>query len=427
MRYVALAMVCMVTAVPLAQPAATTLRATGEHTVASGETADAGHALALADAQRKIWKAAVTTLQTRPDIRALALKQPQLEAYTAALLDTSEVTPGRPAGVKVLQVTVTAPIDGARSAQRMAALRKDQDATFQLTAAWTDLQRFQDGRAFAARLLTAKAAAAAARTEYGNAGRRVASADARQQAMALVERAIALVPDAPYALFARGDLLIDAGEPVDAEAAYRSGLRAVPDSSDGHRRLAEALLQQQEGDAAEAELREAVRLDPASARAHSDLAFLLDAQGKMSVSEAEYREAVRLDPDLIDGHNGLAIAFARQGKHADAVAQFQEMIRIDPDSASAYYNMASVLADMDKDIESAAALREALRINPNHYNAHYNLGEMLRLEGKYDDAARQFREYLRLAPPDANRRNVDRAKRLVQQFEDPTAKPDSAK
>jgi tetratricopeptide (TPR) repeat protein len=419
----ALAMALATTAATLAQPAATTLRASGEHRITDSESADAAHALALADAQRNLWKTVVARLQAQADVKTLALKQAELEAYTAALIETTEVTPGAAAAGPVAQVTVTAPFDEAKLAQRMTALRKDHEAALQLQSAWTDLQRVKDGRGFAARLLTARATAASARTESGIAGSRVRSAAGKQQAMTLIDQALVLVPDAPYAHFTRGDLLIDLEKPVDAEASFRTGLRAQPDSSDGHRRLAEALRQQGKGDEAEAELREAIRLEPTSALAHSDLAFLLDAQRKMPQAEAEYREAVRLDPDLVDAHNGLAIAFARQGKGTEAVEQFKEMIRIDPDSASAYYNMASVLADLDRDAEASAALRETIRINPNHYNAHYNLGEMFRLEGKYEDAAKQFREYLRLAPPDANPRNVDRAKRLVQQFEDPAATP----
>jgi hypothetical protein len=48
---------------------------------------------------------------------------------------------------------------------------------------------------------------------------------------------------------------------------------------------------------------------------------------------------------------------------------------------------------------------------------------MFRLEGKYEDAAKQFREFLRLAPDNtpAAKRNIERARKLVEQFEDPKA------
>jgi tetratricopeptide (TPR) repeat protein len=103
-------------------------------------------------------------------------------------------------------------------------------------------------------------------------------------------------------------------------------------------------------------------------------------------AEAAYQRGLSKKADVGEGHRRLAEALRRQGKAEEAVAE----------------------------------LREVIRINPNHYNAHYNLGEMFRLEGKYDESARQFREYLRLAPDDspANRRNISRAKSLVEKFED---------
>jgi tetratricopeptide (TPR) repeat protein len=321
-------------------------------------------------------------------------------------------------------VNLRASMNAEDLVRRIAALRKDQEAVFDIVTAWGELEQLRDAPAFEARLLTAQASAAAARIEQSTIGGRAPSPEGLRRAHALATEALTRAPDSPYPHYVLGDLLLDSA-PADAETEYRKGLATQPTSSDGHRRLAEALRRQSMLDEAASELRDAIRFDPRSARAHSDLALVFEGDRKIMEAMAEYREAIRLDADLIDAHNGLAIALARQGRLPDAVAEFREMIRIDPDSATAYYNLASVLADMDQDAESAAALREVIRINPNHYNAHYNLGELFRLEGKYDDAARQFREFLRLAPGDtpAGRRNIERAKSLLQTFEDqgPTA------
>ena len=423
MKSVAFILVLLSATSAVGQRTITELRATGEHRIVDGEAPDAARLLALVDAQRKVWRQAVTQLQSRANIRTLQLKTAQLEAYTAVLLEAIEQPSDAVArGTSpVYKVSVLAAMNGEDLAGRMAALRKDQDATFELLAAWTQLQQPQDGRSFTARLLTAKASAAVARTQPSTIGGRAPSPEGRQRARALVDEALALAPDSPYAHYGLGDLLIDAQQPVPAEAAYRKGLSAQPGSSEGHRRLAEALRLQDKLDEAEGELREALRLEPGSARAYCDLGLVLRGQRNTSDATAAFREAIRLDPDLIDAHNNLAIVLAGERRWPDAAAEFREMIRIDPDSATAYYNLATVLADLDQDVESAAALREVIRINPNHYNAHYNLGELFRLEGKYHDSAKQFREFLRLAPGDtpASRRNIERAKGFVEKFEDP--------
>ena len=416
----------------LAQTATVTtpLRATAEYRIGAADTADSARQRALVDAHRQLWRDATTRLQGTADVKAAQLPAAQVAAYAAALLEVSEQA--LPAGARASETaanraTVTGTMNAAALVKRMLLLRKDQDATFDLVTAWADLQQLQDPKAFKVRLMTAKAAAAVARTELVTIGGRAPSADGRKRARVLVDEALALAPDSPYANLALGDLLIDGQKAEEAEAAYRKALAGMPDSSEAHRRLAEALRLQGDLDGAAGELATAIRLDPKSARAHTDLALVHRGNQANKDAIAEYRKAIAIDPELIDAHNYLAITLAAERQLQEAVLEFREMIRIDPDSVSGYYNLASVLADLDLDVESAAALREVIRINPNHYNAHYNLGELFRLDGKYDDAAKQFKEFLRLAPGDTPgaKRNIQRATALVQQFEQETTPPGS--
>ena len=380
----------------------------------SPSAAETARQATLLETRFKAWQTAVTQLLERTDVQALRLKPVEVEAFTAVTLDSSRTPPDLTAIVR-----------------RMALLRKDQDASYDIVKAWTGMQRLHQQMAVAAprdraplvttlraKHLAAQASAALARTEEAAVGGRTPSHDGRLRAKELADAALALAPDSPDAHEVMGDLLIDASEPEAAEAEFRQALIG-DDSASVRTKLAEALRLQGKFAEAIAELREAIRLEPGSARAHSGLGLALRADRKITESIAAYQEAIRLDPDLIDAHNGLAVTLANEGKLDDAVAEFREIIRVDPNSAIGYYNLAYALADLDRDVESAAALREVVRINPNHYNARFNLGELFRLEGKYDESVKQFREYLRLAP-DApqNRRNIERAKGYIQKFED---------
>jgi tetratricopeptide (TPR) repeat protein len=424
-----------------AQSPVVEIRVAGTHTIASGDTPASALQLALADANGKAWQAAASRLRSRADIKALRLQPAQLDAGIAGILDIEPVpaapaAAARQATVQVAataQVTLRLRLNAGDAARRIAALRKDQDASLDVTNAWSQIQQLQarladqtqrDPRGTTAaalnlKYLAARAYGALARTEPTTVGGRLPSAEGLERARQLAEAAAAISADAPDAHYVFGDLWVEDEKPGPAEAEYRIALAAEPGSALGRTKLAAALRYQDKLPEAIAELRHVLRTDPGFARAHSDLGMILRAQKQLPESIAAYREAIRLDPDLIDAHNGLAVALANNRDLEAAVVEFREIVRIDPDSTIGYYNLAYALADLDRDVESAIALREVIRINPNHYNARFNLGELLRLEGKYDDSARQFREFLRLAPDTPQtRRNISRARQYVEQFED---------
>lgn len=424
------------------------ISATGLHEAKPGDSPELASQLALADARRKVWQAAGARLRGHPAAKNLAMPAPQIDAYLAALLVVERAAPAPArAGARATEVTLRTVLDVDRTLASMAALRKDQDTTRELLAAWARHQRQYDAidaltnrradadanaataiadqqqrlaAALEAAHLTAQATAAMVRTVEGTVGGRAPTEEGRLRARKLIEAALALSPESPDAHAALGDWFIEAEQPEAAEGAFRAALKAAPDSVSIRTRLAEAVRLQGRFDEAVAELRQAIAIDPGYAQTHADLGLVLRAQRKFPEAVAEYREALRLERDSVDAHNGLAVTFANQGELDSAVAEFREIVRVDPDSTIGYYNLAFALAQLDRDEESAAALREVIRINPNHYNARFNLGELFRLDGKYDDAVTQFREFLRLAPDQPqNQRNIQRARGYIDQLAEP--------
>jgi len=430
MNTMALALLLLIASSAVAQAQAIDIRVTGVHAAAPGESPQLSRQLARVDAERQLQQEVVVRLQNLAAIKALNLPADRMTAFVAALVEPDE-GPTRTTGAatgSTYRLDLQARLDTDDMRRRLNALRKDHDATSAIDDAWSRMQilrqRMDEGRERTARALAvlqlaARVSAALARTEENPGGGRIPSADGSARAKRLAEAALALAPDSSDAHEAMGDVLADAGEPEAAEAEYRKALLG-DDSARGHVKLAEALRLQGKLPEAVTELRTALARDAKSARAHSDLGMALRSQRNLTEAVAEQKEAIRLDPDYVEAHNELAVALAGLGRLPEAAAEFREMIRIDPDSAAGYFNLASVLADMDQDAESAAALREVVRINPNHYNAHYNLGELFRLEGKFDESVKQFREYLRLAPDtQQNRRNIQRAKSLIEKFDNP--------
>jgi tetratricopeptide (TPR) repeat protein len=438
--------VLSVATVAHAQSSIIAIDVTGEYKAVSGDTPDLARQLARVDAQRRAWSTAATRLQSRDDVKALQLTPLQVEAFAAILLELEDQPVASPTTRDPVQVRLRGAMDDS-DVRRIALVRKDQDATYDLVETWSEMQRLHeqlakdtqaraglpDDKASAlaqnqiktvaaldAKLLSARASMALARTEPSPVGGRASSDEGREEAKRLADAALALSPESADAHDVLGDFYLDDLEPEAAEAEFRKARLVDAESSSGRTKLAEALRLQGKFDEAVVELREALRIDPRSGRAHSGMGLALRGQGKTAEAIAAYREAIRVDPDLIDAHNGLAVMLAGQGQLEEAVAHFREIVRVDPDSAIGYYNLAYALADLDRDVESAAALREVIRINPNHYNAHYNLGELFRLDARYDESVKQFQEYLRLAPDiPQNQRNIERAKGFIQKFTQP--------
>jgi tetratricopeptide (TPR) repeat protein len=401
------------------------ITASGEHRMAAGDTAESARALALANAQRQAIASLANALPSRLDLTSLKLSPDDLQAYVAATADIAEAPAAAktPAGSPI-RVAVTAQFDLNGAAHRLTGLRKDEDAWRTVVNAWTKWKDLHQQNATLATLnvtrLVARGTAALARTELSTIGGRTPSAEGRRRAKEYADAALTIAPDAGDARALLGDLFVDAEDPVAAEAEYRRAIANGRSDAAVRIKLAEALRLQGKFEESTTELRDVIRATPDHAQAHSDLAMILRAEGNVAEAEAEYREAIRLDPRNADAHNGLAITYAGSKRPDEAVKEFEAIIAIDPDSTIGYYNLATVLANLDRDIEAAAALRQVIRIYPDHYNARFNLGELLRLEGKFDDSAAQFREYLRLAPETSqNRRNIDRARRYVQQFTNP--------
>jgi tetratricopeptide (TPR) repeat protein len=375
----------------------------------AGQRDDTSARLAAVRARRAHVIRLANQLQSEPAMRTMRVTETQRRAYVAALQD----------------------VDPGTLANQVRALHRDQDAAAAVTKAWERIETLErslsdpDAAPVAlvsveAEYVIARLSAALARTVESPIGGRAPSPAGRQLARTLADEALALAPDSARVRGAYGDVLLDAGQPEPAEQEYRRALTLDPGFVDARVRLAEAMRLQGNGLEAVEELREALRIDPRSARAHSDLGFILRSIGSTTEAMFHYQEARRLAPDSIDVHNGFAVLLASQGRLPEAAAEFREINRIDPDYSVGYYNLATVLADMDEDAASAAALREVVRINPGHYNAHYNLGELFRLDGKFDDAAVQFREYLKLVPSTpANQRSIQRAKNLLQSWEEP--------
>ena len=239
------------------------------------------------------------------------------------------------------------------------------------------------------------------------AGAALASQGSREQAEALLLRAITIDPANANAYHALGGFYWGPDRERSLEM-YRSAL-AVGGLEPFFERLAAGRVAFIEGrleDAAGA-LEEAVRLNPEHSDAVVLLGTTLNRLGRLSDAIVYLEDAVQRSPrafwplvelgrlyvDLGDYDRAIEVLTTAAGRRADvaqpfellaeaylgagqpqqAVNAWQQAIAVSPDTAGYHARLGDTLAEMGRDDEAIAAYRQALAINPDNGMARQGL------------------------------------------------------
>jgi len=151
-----------------------------------------------------------------------------------------------------------------------------------------------------------------------------------EQAEALYRRILDTAPGHQRALHYAGVLAHQQGRGVDAVALIEKSLALAPDQADWHSNLGIVLQAEGRLDEAISAYRRAIALDPHHANAHSNLGVLLRATGEPVEAEAAYRTAIRLDPEHIDAYANLGILLNGLKRTEEAVTCFCKVIVLRP-------------------------------------------------------------------------------------------------
>ena len=181
-------------------------------------------------------------------------------------------------------------------------------------------------------------------------------------ALRLIGTAIERQPGNPVFHGNLGNVLKDAGRPVEAIAAYRTALALDPAYAEIHNNLGYLLQASGKLDDAIGHYRRAIALKPANHRAHYNLGNALFLAGNPEEALGPLREAVRLEPRFAAAWDHLGAVLQRLGRASEAEACFRRWIEIAPDSADAFHALASDLQQQGRLEEALAANERALSL-----------------------------------------------------------------
>jgi tetratricopeptide (TPR) repeat protein len=193
---------------------------------------------------------------------------------------------------------------------------------------------------------------------------RLAEDDDLEQAITVLEQAIALRPDDPVLLTDLALAYISCGQPQQAVER----------------------------------LQRAIELKPDFAIAQHNLGIALELQGRDAEAVVAYRGAIFHDPKLIEAHERLGNLLLAHGDVDAAVGCFSRAAAAAPDTARGWQNQARVLLRQDHAAAAEDCLRRALELDPASSEAYRILGRVLQELGRFDEAIAAFDRAVELNP-----------------------------
>ena len=223
-----------------------------------------------------------------------------------------------------------------------------------------------------------------------------------EQAIALIDQAIAVRPDLVAAHFNRALALKGLNQLEAAEAGFAKTLELQADYTQALQ--PRGMVLQALGRAQEAlKCFEALAKNtPKDASTQANLGVVLFQLKRWSEAQAAFEQALLLQPNHASHHFNLATALQEQGRLEEALRHYDQAIALQDDYVDAHHNRGNVLKDLRRYEEALHSLERAMALRPGDAQAYSNQGNVFKAMLRLEDALRAYDEALRLRPDDAD-------------------------
>ena len=222
-----------------------------------------------------------------------------------------------------------------------------------------------------------------------------------ERAMALLDSAETVEPDAPVIPFNRGRIFTALNRVGDARAAFEEALRRDPGYPEVRHRLGDIELQQDNWDEALVFYREEATIEP-GAELFVNMGEAYYRLGKADSAQIFYEKAIAADSSSATAHMMFGQLLEELGRLEEALVHSKNALDIEPASTNYQFAVGSQLYQLGRLEEAVEYLKRAADDRLLHYPAQYNLGQALDRLGREEEA--QFY----LARADSSRDLMDR-------------------
>jgi protein O-mannosyl-transferase len=222
----------------------------------------------------------------------------------------------------------------------------------------------------------------------------------REEAIADLERALAINPNSPNPDFILriGNLRYLLNDFSGSIADYNrlQAMDKLYPRIYSKRAGSEAMLGQAEEALRDAE--RAVRIDPKDEEAYNSRGLANRLLGKLDDAVNDFGLAIYIKDDYSRPYNNRGAIYLARGQPERAIEDFSKAIELDSHFADPYSNRGAVEQKLDRNEAALKDLDTALRLNPHFADAYQNRGVVKNALKLFPEALADFNEALKLNP-----------------------------
>jgi tetratricopeptide (TPR) repeat protein/TolB-like protein len=212
-----------------------------------------------------------------------------------------------------------------------------------------------------------------------------------QKALAAAQQAQQLDDKLPEVHATLGGAYGATGKYSEAIAELNRALALAPNSDEFYRRLGDVQLDS--GNVAQAidTLQKAVRLNPYYWVNQNTLGKAYAHQGDFPKAMEAFKQVTVLEPDIVAGYENVGTMYAEQGKYQESIPYFQKALQIEP-YFSAYSNLGTSYFFLKQYSNAVGMFEKAAALNPNDTQTVVNLADAYRGAGQQDKARTTYQQ-----------------------------------
>lgn len=233
--------------------------------------------------------------------------------------------------------------------------------------------------------------------ELGNALREINKLD---EALDCYNRAIQLQPNLYEAHYNKGVMLVEQGQPQNAQASFERVLELHPEHGPSHYALGKLAAARNDVAAALKHYRQSTLQDPTFVNAYYMLGEILLKERQWADAAIAYQQALKLDEPFSWSHHNLGYALLKQGQYAEATAVLSRAIALNADSPWTYHHLGDAWVHLAHWENAVAAFLAAAQLQEDLEGLYPRLGYALRRRSAagLEETIRHYQQAMPLSP-----------------------------